>query len=261
MSRGRLNVMARSITKDVFAIITRVDKTRYKRKLPGRKMIYVWGDDIKRDPENDIEVPGFIVRLSVYRKECDFPSIDAEAGEDESDVIIWLNIHYDPSQPKHLELLYYELRGVIRHELEHLSEIGPLTMMGPQQKETYGEDMPTSGKMLHDINRRRSLFGEKSGGRTGWGNAEFMYAKMSQMGSFLAYVTEYDELGPFVVGFMAQAKASRMPFDEIAAEYLDNFVLYKKLSVEDRNIALKWMILWATDKFPRVVLSGKHNHI
>jgi len=134
-------------------------------------------------------------------------------------------------------------------------------MMGPRQKETYGENMPTSGKMLHDINRRRSLFGEKSGGRTGWGNAEFMYAKMSQMGSFLAYVTEYDELGPFVVGFMAQAKASRMPFDEIAAEYLDNFVLYKKLSVEDRNIALKWMILWATDKFPRVVLSGKHNHI
>lgn len=261
MSRGRLNVMARAITQDVFAVITHVDKPRYKRKLPGRKMIYVWGDDIKRDPEHDEDVPGFIVRLSVYRKECDFPSIDAEAGEDMGDVVVWLNIHYDPTQRGHLEQLYYELRGVIRHELEHLSQIGPLTMMGPAQKEAYGEDIPASGKMLHDINRRRSLFGESTASREGWGRAESMYAKMSQLGSFLAYVTEYDELGPFVVGFVTQSKASRTPFDDVAAEYLDNFVLHKKLSAEDRDIALKWMILWATDRFPRVVLSGKHIHI
>jgi hypothetical protein len=261
MSRGRLHSITKTVTKDVFDVILKCEKPRTRRRLPGRKSIYIWDESFKRDVDADPDVPGFIVRLEVLSKECEHPSIDAEAGEEDGDVIIWLNVHFDHRNLAHRNELYQELVGVVRHEVEHLSMIGPLTMPGPAQKFYYGENIPTSGKVLHDINRRRKLFGKSGFDHKSWGIIEKDICEMSANGCFKSYIMSYDELGPFVVGFMTQARATRVSFETIASEYLDYFVGQKRLSQEDKAHILDWIMIWARDKYPNNKLVEKHLHI
>lgn len=261
MPRGRLHSITRTVTRDVFNVILQVSKSRTRRRLPGRRSIYIWDETFKRDPDADSDVPGFIVRLEVISKECEHPSIDAEAGEEDGDVTIWLNVHLDHRRPEQRNELYQELVGVVRHELEHLSMIGPLTMPGPDQKFFYGEDIPPTGKVLHDINRRRKLFGGSGFDHRSWAIIERDIAQKSAGGCFKSYIMSWDELGPFVVGFMTQAKASKLPFETIAREYLDYFVCQKRLSLADRDHILEWLTAWARDKYPNNKLVEKHLHI
>lgn len=254
MSRSRLEPMARLITRDIFKALT-AKKKNFRKKLPGRKMLYVWDESIKRDPFNDTDTPGFIVRLRVDLDKNPEPSIDAEAGEEDGDVTIWINICHDPTNKRHLATLYHELRGVVRHELEHLSETGPLTMVGPYQMEVYGENLPTSGKILHTINRRLKLFGNPGLKKADWAELEIKRSDVSKTGSFLEYVTSFDELGPFVAGFMTQAKSSRSNFDEIALRYLENFVSRGSMTPAARDEAMSWLLVWVRDKYPGVRLS------
>lgn len=213
-------------------------------------MVYLWGDHIKRDPFNDVDIPGFIVKLEILDRPGESPSIDAEAGEEDGDVVVWIKIYTDLSDLTKREKLYYELRGVIRHELEHLTDIGPLTMMGPLQNEVYGDDMPTSGKLLHDINRRKKVFADSNASKAAWAVDEKSRSAASTLGDFLSYVTSYDELGPFVVGFMTQAKASRVDFKEVATDYLDSFVSMKRISESEKEEIMKWLMTWAFERFP-----------
>jgi len=261
MSRGRLHAITKTVTKDVFDVILQTKKARTRRRLPGRKSIYIWDETFKRDEEADPDVPGFIVRLEILSKECDHPSIDAEAGEEDGDVIIWLNVHLDHRNPGHRHELYQELVGVVRHELEHLSMIGPLTMPGPAQKFFYGEDIPPTGKVLHDINRRRKLFGSSGFDHKSWAIIEKSICEKSASGCFKSYMMSYDELGPFVVGFMTQAKATKMPFKKIASEYLNYFVGQKRLTPADKDHILDWLMSWAQDKYPRIIADEKHLYI
>lgn len=253
MSRSRLEPLARLITRDVFREL-KARKRNFKKKLPGRKMLYIWDEQIGRDPFNDTDAPGFIVRLKVDIEDCVEPSIDAEAGEDDSDVTIWINITHDTTNKRHLETLYHELRGVVRHELEHLSEAGPLTMVGPYQPEVFGEALPTSGKILHSINRRLKIFGKPEATRSDWAEQELRRSDAAKSGRFLEYVTCFDELGPFVAGFMTQARSSRTNFDDIAHKYLQSFVERGSMSAEDRDEAMTWLVTWVKDKYPGVRL-------
>jgi len=253
MSRSRLEPLARLITRDIFKAL-KSRKRNFRKKLPGRKMLYIWDDQIRRDPFNDTDALGFIVKLRVDIDVCAEPSIDAEAGEEDSDVTIWINVTHDPENKLHLETLYHELRGVVRHELEHLSEAGPLTMVGPYQTEVFGEVLPTSGKILHTINRRLKVFGKPGTTRLDWSEQEIKRSEAARRGRFLEYVTCFDELGPFVAGFMTQAKSSRTNFDDIAIKYLQSFVERGSMSSEDRDEAMTWLITWAEDKYPGVRL-------
>ena len=70
----------------------------------------------------------------------------------------------------------------------------------------------------------------------------------------------YDELGPFVLGFMTQARVARLSFEQIASEYLDYFVTQKRINNEDKHHVLSWLMIWASDKYPNVKLSEKHLH-
>ena len=260
MSRSRLHAITRSVTRDVFGLVLKTDKPRTRKKLPGRKSIYVWDETFKRDVEGDPDVPGFIVRVEVFCKDCEHPSIDAEAGEEDGDVIIWLNIHHNPNNMNHRSELYHELADVVRHELEHLSEIGPLMMQGPAQRVRYGHDLPTSGKILHDINRRRKLFGQHGFNHDSWAIVERDISDKASSGCFKSYMMSYDELGPFVVGFMTQARVSHLSFEQIASEYLDYFVTQKRITNDDKHHVLDWLMTWASDKYPHVKLSEKHLH-
>ena len=223
-------------------------------------MLYIWDEGIARDPFNDMDVAGFIVRLRVIQEDGAEPSIDAEAGEEDGDVIIWINITFDASNKRHLSSLYHELRGVLRHEIEHISELGPLTMVGPYQNEVYGENLPSSGKILHAINRRMKLFGTKGMSKSEWAALEVARADRAKEGKFLEYVTSFDELGPFVVGFMTQARSSRSYFDDVVLQYLNNFVERGSMSDLERDEAVRWLHTWALDKYPRVRLRQKLVH-
>lgn len=250
----RLRSITRLVTRDVFDCLKNAKLARTRRKLPGRKMVYLWGDHIKRDPFNDADIPGFIVRLEILDRPGESPSIDAEAGEEDGDVVVWIRIYTDIRDASKREKLYYELRGVIRHELEHLSAIGPLTMMGPLQNEVYGDDMPTSGKLLHDINRRKKVFDTSMQPKESWACIEKSRSTQATLGDFLSYVTSYDELGPFVVGFMTQAKASRVDFKEVATDYLDSFVSMKRISENQKEEIMTWLMIWVLERFPRYKL-------
>lgn len=261
MPRGRLNSISKSIARDVFRVILGSDKARQRKKLPGRMSVYVWDPCFKRDPENDVEDTGFIVKIDITRKQCDLPSIDADAGEDDGDAVIRLNIHMDPTGKKQLNEIYHELVGVIRHELEHLSQIGPLSLVGPAQRDLYGPELPQSGKILHDINRRRVLFGtDLDVTRDQWGMLESVLSAASGAGCFKSYMTCYDELSAFVAGFMMQARTSRTAFDVVSTDYLDYFVAQKRLTIEQRDEILLWLVTWARDRYPNVKLLGKHLH-
>ena len=261
MARGSLNAISKSIARDVFRVILSSDKARQRKKLPGRMSVYVWDSKFKRDPENDPDDGGFIVRLDITRKECPAPSIDADAGEEDGEAVIRLNIHMDPNGRKQLNEIYHELVGVIRHELEHLSQIGPLSMPGPNQRQLYGPDLPQTGKILHDINRRREIFGGlMDATREQWRMLEEMLRDAAADGCFKSYVMCYDEMSAFVAGFMMQARSSRTPFDLVASEYLDFFVAQKRITEAQRNEALRWLITWALDRYPNVRLLGKHLH-
>jgi hypothetical protein len=261
MSRNGLNTISKSIARDVFKIILSSDKTRQRKKLPGRMSVYIWDPSFKRDPENDPSDAGFIVRVDINRKDCSTPSIDAEAGEEDGEALIKLNIHLDPTGRRQMNEIYHELVGVVRHELEHLSQLGPLSMAGPEQQKLYGSTLPQTGKILHDINRRRVLFGgPMDATHEQWGLLEENIRNAADMGCFKSYVMCYDEMSAFVAGFMMQSRSSHTHFDTIASDYLDFFVGQKRITMEQRNEVLRWLVTWALDRYPNVKLLGKHLH-
>jgi len=150
------------------------------------------------------------------------------------------------------EHIYHELLGVVRHELEHLSGAGPLAMMGPDQRKLYGERLPQSGKILHDLNRRRRLFGHSAHPHELWGIEELERSDAASGGDTLSYMTSYDELGPFSVGFYTQARSARIPYEQVVKQYIDYFHESGQLSDAGAAQALEWFMTWGNDKFPKI---------
>jgi len=256
MPKRHLRRLSKMITKDVIRELKSSRTHEFSRSLPGRKKVYVWPPDLKRDEDQDESVADFKVRLNVLAMKADgMFSIDGLAGDEDGEPCIWITLSWS-RDPTSYRALYHELVGVIRHELEHLSTISPFMMMGPDQADLYGEELPVSGKILHIINRRRRLFGVKDHPRALWASEEL--ARAARATSDMSdYIMSYDEIDPFCRGFYMQACSSRRPYDEVVSDYLDFFRKDGQITEQGARIAHEWLILWAKDIFPKIKLSLK----
>lgn len=246
--------LTRQVTNDVLECIKHAKRQKFKRKLPGRKKIYIWSEHHKRDPDQDLEMPGFFVKLSVTQDERVKPAVDAITHEEELEPIISLDVFYNPYDKKQIELLYYELFGTIRHEIEHLTDQGSLALPGPRLTRIVPPGYPASGKILHSLNRRRKLFSSSPNPGYDWDLDEVERYRKSIEEDFYSYITCFEELGPFVVGFYAQAKLTRQPFSKIVNDYMDYFVEQGCITIDKRDLAIDWINRWARDKYPKVII-------
>jgi len=256
MPRRHLKRLSKMIARDVISAIKVSRTPEFTQRLPGRRKVYIWPPELTRDPECDESIIDFKVRLNVLAmKTPDRFCIDGLAGDEDGEPCIWITLTL-ANERRHYQEIYYELLGVIRHELEHLATTSPFMMMGPNQIETYGDNLPSSGKILHVINRRRKLFGVKDHPRRFWASEE--NAQTDSMNTDMsAYIRSYDEIDPFCRGFYMQACASRRPYDEVVSEYFDFFVKSGQMTEQSARLGIEWLIAWGKDIFPKIKLRNK----
>lgn len=254
MNRGHLHRLSRQITRDVLKVIKRPYKNKSNRQLPGRNKVYIWTPNTSADV---VSTACFAVKLKLLDDKSMTYSIDAQAGDQDDESYIWLTISLAKGEKAIISTLYHELLGVIRHELEHLSGSGQLAMKGPVQKKFYGDELPNTGKILHDINRRRKLFGSTDHPHSLWGNEEIARSKASASGDTLSYMTSYDELGPFAIGFYTQARSEKIPYEDVVWQYIVYFKQAGQLTQAEAATAFEWFMKWGSDKFPKMKVRAR----
>jgi len=243
MHRSKLKSLATHITYDIFSLIKSSKKSKFTKTLPGRMKMYDWNAFVSKMPDIPDEECGFVVKVKVKTSECDFPIVDAQVGEKiDGEICMWINITI--ANKKQLSKLYAILVGVIRHEIEHLTMGGSLSMRGP----TSAGELATYRKSLHDINRRRILFSNNID-KDAWLKEENARCEAGRKGDIFSYLTCYEELGPFVAGFHTQACIEKVSFEIIAAEYIDSFIESKQITETHAKIALGWFKIWEKDKY------------
>ena len=247
MARNKLRSLTSMITNDVVVTIKNSQKKKFTKKLPGRMQMYDWNAFVDKEPDIPEEESGFVVRLNVKFEDCDEPIISAAVGEKVSgEICMWINVSLSGKQQ--MNAVYTTLLGVIRHEIEHLTMFGSLSMAGPKCK---NEKHSALRKSLHDINRRRALF-SKNADKDEWLKEELIRCEDGRKGDIFSYITCYDELGPFVAGFHTQAVAERATFESIAAAYVNSFVESEQITDTHAKIALGWFKIWENDKYGKV---------
>ena len=257
MKRRRLHQLSRQITRDVLKVLKGPYKHKSNRQLPGRNKVYIWPFAGAAGSRQDESISCFAVKLKLLDDVPMTYSIDAQAGDEDDETYVWLTISLAREEKAILSTLYHELLGVIRHELEHISGSGLLAMSGPAQKKLYGNEMLDSGKILHDINRRRKLFGSAAQTHSQWGDEEVSRANAAANGSTLFYMTSYDELGPFAIGFYTQARSERVQYQDVVWDYIVYFQKTGKLTHDEALKAFEWFMVWGCDKFPKIKMSSR----
>lgn len=242
MKRNKFRTLTKCITNDIIRSIKSNTKTKFTKTLPGRMRAYDWNAFINKKLDIPDDECIFIVKLRVARAECDEPILSASVGECSSgDVCMWIDIKFHDK--KQLVLVRNILRGVVRHEIEHLTMSGMLSMgIYPNKHSCYR-------KSLHDINRRKKLFCNTSCSYDEWLNQETARSKLGRDGDIFSYLTCYEELSPLVVGFHEQAAKERKTFDIIASDYVYSFVKSNNLTETQAKIAIGWLKIWEKDKY------------
>ncbi|MFA5067734.1 MAG: hypothetical protein WC466_06855 [Candidatus Izemoplasmatales bacterium] len=149
-------------------------------------------------------------------------------------ILVFLVLITSPDRKKEQEVyndVYMQLQSVVRHELEHLV----------QQKGT------------NNIKGRVSPISHKE--------------RLEKEGTYLNFVSK-DELPAYVAGIYRRAKMERKPFDEVAKEYLSQYISNENVVVDltddeddfnisdaEGEIVLNTWIEYARKNYPSVWIS------
>jgi len=226
MPYDKLASDTRKITKTIFSSLLRNWGKKYKVKLPSR---------------NDFEIKHSSMIVSVKLKTSFIENgefdIDADTHATFDNLAV-INIHlfYDASTRNNLQDLYYELRGVIRHELEHVAQIGHSI-----NEESNYNNLITK--------QRHKLFGQ---GKTldEWTIEENSIINRFNNGSFIDYVIQIAELDAFCRGFYTQACLSRQPVKNIINNYLSDCISLMRLSQSEAVKCKYWIDTRMINIFP-----------
>lgn len=236
------------------AVIANADVRRYQAILPAPDHCYVWNRKWNTDPLRSKSALGFDVSLKVRRRKGTKCVVYASVFEDETgNSHIEVVVEHDPNDKSHLDKLYYELGGSIRHEIEHISEEGQLAGLAPTQEKVVPH-VPSRGKIVHTINRRAKMFGDLYDDMDAWGREEMRRLHAAIDGDMLAYLTCYEEVGPLTQGFYYEAKKRRVPTDQVINEYLVRCYKSGQISEGELDEAFNHLVAWTQMTLPRAVI-------
>jgi hypothetical protein len=221
---------------------------RVNVQVPDEASVFCWHPKWKLDTEEP-ECRHFTVILRLKRKKGSELDIGAEVGSDiYGEPIITYDIFYDRHDKRIRRAMYLELLNITSHEIEHLTEDGPLCFPGPRQHRTY-EGFPDSGKMLHNLNDMHRLFGG-SEDRNKWAQRDLRDAEKS-FENEENYLVCALELNAFVKGFYEQAVAARQPIDFFMRSYLNDYIRFGRLTSIQADFVLDKWRAWARLRFPK----------
>lgn len=116
LTEGRYDAITRKVVKDIMKAVTDGDSDSYN--LP-------W--DISNEQEYEQEGLNFSLELDIVRTDDvkTFEVMTAVADDNDENIIL-MTISLNPNfSSQHLEKLFYKLQEDIRHEIEHLTQMGP----------------------------------------------------------------------------------------------------------------------------------------
>jgi hypothetical protein len=237
------------------AIIDNANVKRFSTTLPSDGNFYLWDKKFKTDPLRKKSAVGFDVFLKVTRVKGKRFDVFASVIEDDyGNSHIDIEVVHDPSEKTHLNNLYYELGGSVRHEIEHITDEGQLAGLAPEQINIVPH-LPTKGKIVHTINRRAKMLGDLHNSLSEWGRIEQRRLKDAIDGNMLSYLTCYEEVGPLTQGFFYEAKKRRCSIDRVMSAYLER--LYRKdlLTDDDYDEAYNHLIGWIKATLPDAIVT------
>lgn len=227
-----------------------VSHKRFSCYLPGPKEIYLWDRAWSGDPLRPETARGFYVTLRVTRTKSKRPSIDALVQEDVlGNSHIVFTVQHNPNNLRHRSMIYPELVGVIRHEIEHISDDGTLALSGPAQDWVVPE-LPNQGKIVHTINTRRKLFCPHDIDLEAWGESEKDRLDRSDNDDMYSYLTCYEEMGPLIHGFYYEAKKARLPIDQVMSIYLSRMMGRGLITYPEFQDVFEMMTRWVKKCLP-----------
>jgi hypothetical protein len=148
--------------------------------------------------------------------------IDANSGDFNDDPNILLSVTLDPNQePKVYSTLLGYIKDVLRHELEHMTQVGI--------NQIEGREKPELEKIRAKINKSKT--------------------------DKYKYFLLRDEIPAMVKGMETRAKYEKKPIDLIFSEYLDYFIEQNMITEEQKSIVMKVWIDYVKKHLPLAKLS------
>lgn len=199
LNEGKFDTIIGQITSDIYQII----------KDTGKKSIKL---------ENEYTSPfNFIMELVIdrnYKKyvkdELDYQIFDAWSDVVEGKSFLSLTIILNPSkEPEIYNELIGEIKGSLRHELEHLTQFGPNRIKGKPFN---------TNKEQREFNKR------------------------IEKGDMLYVLSDKTEIPAYVRGLYKRAKTEKKPIEEVFNDRLDFFVRMERITKKQKSkILYKWI--------------------
>lgn len=221
-SRRKLVKETTMITQIIFDSLKRNWGKKYHSRLPGRKDIFISKANLSLS-----------INLEVaHMNDGEFDIYACIDQLYDESAVMNVYLFHDHKTKHNLQDLYYELSGVVRHELEHVMQIA------------Y-----TDNQYKKEFAKRYKLFGQNET-FDNWSCMELEMIKRSKDGNFLDYMCNVNELPAFCNGFYEQAHLSNVPVHDIINIYLSNCIKLGRLTDSDVVICKKWLFTWLNNVFP-----------
>jgi len=249
MRAGRTRSLAKLVTRSIMKNLDyRPRLGQVNLQIPDDDSIFFWNSKWNLD-DPDIDSRSFTVFLKLKRKKGSDFDIGAEVSTDMfGEAVITFEIFYDRHNKQSREAIYMELLGIAAHEIEHLTEDGPLCFPGPRQSRTY-LGFPESGKLLHNLNDMYKHF-SKDENRAQWAQRDLI-GMLNSFENEENYLICALELNAFVKGFYVQASTAKKPIDFFMRSYLSDYVKFGRLQQDQADFVLERWRAWSKLRFPR----------
>jgi hypothetical protein len=205
LTEGRYDAITRKVVRDIMKAVTEGNSDSYNLPL-----------DISGEQEYKQDNLNFNLELEIVRTDEDVQTFEvrtAIADEDDENIIMMTIILGSKFSSQNLEKLFYKIQEDIRHEIEHLTQIGPNRI----------EDRPT-------------YKGSTANLKTVYGHHKNVI-----------------EVPALVHGFYRRAKLEKRPLDEIMTDDLDSEIEKGLLTKKQAQKLLTIWLDYAKKNLPSAI--------
>jgi hypothetical protein len=205
LTEGRYDAITRKVVRDIMKVVTEGNSDSYNLPL-----------DISGEQEYKQDNLNFNLELEIVRTDEDVQTFEvrtAIADEDDENIVMMTIILGSKFSSQNLEKLFYKLQEDIRHEIEHLTQIGPNRI----------EDRPT-------------YKGSTANLKTVYGHHKNVI-----------------EVPALVHGFYRRAKLEKRPLDEIMTDDLDSEIEKGLLTKKQAQKLLTIWLDYAKKNLPSAI--------
>lgn len=202
LNEGKFDSIIGQITSDIFNFIKQSKES--KEKISKIKKEYFTPFDFVVKIIIDREYSKYVTDVENYQIFNAWS--DVRNGKSYMEITIDINPN---DEPQIYSKLIGEIKGTLRHELEHLTQYGPNRI----------KDRP-----VNDDDELKIFY---------------EYIKKNKLDKI---ITDKTEIPAYVYGLYKRSKTEKKPLDEVFEERLDYFIRMKRLKKEDKEkIFKKWM--------------------